>query len=71
MSQDAGINLIRARYGLAAALARHLRISPSTISEWRVVPVHHLREISLFTGIPREELRPDVFQPLERTEKND
>ncbi len=71
MSQDAGINLIRARYGLAAALARHLRISPSTISEWRAVPVHHLGAISLFTGIPREKLRPDIFQPIEKDTKND
>lgn len=71
MSQDIGIKLIRAKYGLAAALARHLGLRPSTISEWRAVPVHHVLEVARFSGIPREELRPDVFQPIERTDKND
>lgn len=71
MSKDAGINLIRARYGLAAALARHLGLRPSTISEWHAVPAHHVSKVARFSGIPREELRPDIFQLLPKDVKND
>lgn len=71
MPNDAGIQLIRQRYGLAAALARHLGLRPSTISEWRAIPAHHVVAVAHFSGIPREKLRPDIFQPIEKDTKND
>lgn len=42
-------------------LADELGISPSAISMWKRVPVDRLNDIERITGIPREELRPDIF----------
>lgn len=51
-------------YGGAAALARRLRISRNAISDWRAkqrVPVSRVLEIERVTGIPRHEIRPDIY----------
>lgn len=47
--------------GRRIELASHLGISPSAISMWNQVPVERAAKIELFTGIPRSELRPDIF----------
>ncbi|MCV3209631.1 helix-turn-helix domain-containing protein [Mesorhizobium sp. YC-39] len=47
--------------GRRIALAAHLGISPSAISMWTRVPTDHLGKIEDFTGIPRDQLRPDIF----------
>jgi len=47
--------------GGAAKLARELGITTQAISQWRRVPVDRVSEVERVTGIPREELRPDVF----------
>lgn len=47
-------------------LAAAFRVDKSTISRWEtgwtLVPVNRLAEIEKQTGIPREDLRPDVFE---------
>lgn len=53
---------LKANRGAQTKLAAALRIYPSAISQWQVIPVEHLPEISVFTGIPREELAPHVFR---------
>lgn len=45
----------------AAALARQLGIERQAVSQWRRIPVHHVLTIEQLTGIPRHELRPDVY----------
>ncbi|TIX23877.1 YdaS family helix-turn-helix protein [Mesorhizobium sp.] len=47
--------------GRRITLASHLGISPSAISMWNQVPVERVAKIEIFTGIPRRELRPDIF----------
>jgi len=47
--------------GRRIELAAHLDISPSAISMWRQVPIERVTKIEEFTGIPRDELRPDIF----------
>ncbi|TIL34279.1 Cro/CI family transcriptional regulator [Mesorhizobium sp.] len=47
-------------------LAAALGIFPSAISQWKKVPAERLGDISRFTGIPLEELRPDIFAKAER-----
>jgi DNA-binding transcriptional regulator YdaS (Cro superfamily) len=46
-----------------AALADQLGVSRQAIYQWRDtrVPVDRAKEIEKLTGIPRAELRPDVF----------
>jgi DNA-binding transcriptional regulator YdaS (Cro superfamily) len=49
--------------GAQVRLARALGLRPSTVSQWRSIPVEHLAEVAAFTGISREELLPDAFRP--------
>lgn len=51
----------KANKGGITALAKHLGVSKSYVSNWRVVPVRHLKATSEFTSIPRQELRPDLY----------
>ena len=48
--------------GGAASLARKLGIKPPSIYSWREIPHKRLTQIEAITGIPREELRPDLFE---------
>ncbi len=64
MHTDA-MDRIRAIYGLSRQIADALGLSPSTVSEWRRVPAHHVQKVAEITGIPPEELRPDVFATKE------
>jgi hypothetical protein len=49
-------------FGSAAALARNLNLTRAAVSAWTHVPWTHVRTIERLTGIPKEELRPDVYQ---------
>lgn len=53
---------LKANRGQAVRLADHLGLRPSTISQWKSVPVEHLAEVEDFTGIPRQELLPEAFR---------
>ncbi|MBZ9719127.1 helix-turn-helix domain-containing protein [Mesorhizobium sp. AD1-1] len=48
--------------GRRIELASHLSISPSAISMWKRVPADRVADIEKFTGIPRNALRPDIFE---------
>jgi len=56
------IEFFKANRGMQVRLARHLKLQPSTVSQWKTVPVEYLPEVSDFTGIAREELVPDAFR---------
>lgn len=47
--------------GRRQKLAATLRCSPSAISMWTKVPAERVGEVSRATGIPPQELRPDLF----------
>ncbi|TJV70314.1 MAG: helix-turn-helix domain-containing protein [Mesorhizobium sp.] len=55
------IEYLDAERGRRQALAAALRCSPSTISMWKRVPAERIGEVSRATGIPPEQLRPDIF----------
>ena len=44
-----------------SVLANDFGISAQAVHQWRRVPVKRAKEIEQLTGIPREELRPDIF----------
>ena len=44
-----------------AELARRLGITRQAVDQWRKVPATRAVEVERETGIPRHELRPDVF----------
>lgn len=47
--------------GRLSELARALDITPAAIKQWRVVPADKVVAISALTGIPRKDLRPDLY----------
>lgn len=51
--------------GGATALAERLGIRQSVVSNWKArgrIPAERVVEVETATGIPREELRPDLFR---------
>ena len=46
--------------GELTRISRELGRFPSTLSQWERVPGEHLFAVSRLTGIPVEELRPDL-----------
>jgi hypothetical protein len=49
-------------YGSMAALAGNLGLTLQAVSAWKKVPFKHLSKISKETGIPRQRLRPDLYE---------
>lgn len=43
-------------------LAKIIGINHAAVCRWKVIPVHRLLDVEQITGIPREELRPDIFE---------
>lgn len=43
------------------ALAKELGIDRNAIRRWHSVPDHWIIKIESLTGVPREELRPDLY----------
>lgn len=51
-------------YGSMTRLAQQLGLTGAAVSAWDKVPLRHLARISKETGIPRQELRPDLYENL-------
>jgi DNA-binding transcriptional regulator YdaS (Cro superfamily) len=49
-------------YGSLAAMARELGVTIQAVSAWSRVPFKHLSRISRETGVPRQRLRPDLYE---------
>jgi DNA-binding transcriptional regulator YdaS (Cro superfamily) len=47
--------------GGPAALGKALGCSSQAISQWKHIPVKRIVEVESLTGIPREDLRPDLY----------
>jgi DNA-binding transcriptional regulator YdaS (Cro superfamily) len=56
------MNPIRSKRGLMAKVARDLGISRSAVSLWKRVPAEYVVAVEDSTNIPREVLRPDLYQ---------
>lgn len=51
--------------GSKAELARCLGVSRAAISNWQRIPAERVVDVERITGIPREELRPDLYRRAE------
>lgn len=49
------------RRGMRRLIARELGIYPSAVSQWGRVPAERVLDVERVTGIPRYELRPDLY----------
>jgi len=61
-----GLDRIRTTKGLALKIAKGLKITRSSVSQWTRVPAERIVEVERITGIPREELRPDLYRKSSR-----
>lgn len=57
------INRAKQIAGGTTALASKLGISKQAVSMWGKIPAERVIAIEAATGIPREELRPDLYPP--------
>jgi DNA-binding transcriptional regulator YdaS (Cro superfamily) len=56
---------IRAKRGQIAHIATKLNITSPAVTKWRRVPAERVIDVERITGISREELRPDLYRPVE------
>ncbi len=49
--------------GSISALARSIGITRAAICQWERIPAGRVVEIERLTGVPRQELRPDLYEP--------
>ena len=49
--------------GGAVAVAKAFRISPEAVYLWNEVPVLRVLVLERLSGIPRHEIRPDIYPP--------
>jgi DNA-binding transcriptional regulator YdaS (Cro superfamily) len=49
--------------GSQAEFARRIGATPQAVGQWSRVPVLRVLDVENATGIPRHELRPDVYPP--------
>ena len=47
--------------GSRRELGRKLALSPAATYQWKQIPIGRVAQLSAMTGIPRAELRPDIF----------
>lgn len=55
---------LKAERGRLSNLARALGITPAAINQWEIVPADKLVGIETETGIPRQQLRPDLYEGM-------
>ena len=54
---------VKAERGRLTALADALGVQHNSIYSWNRVPAERVIDVERITGIPREELRPDLYPP--------
>jgi len=62
------VELAEKRLGSRRAVAARLGITPQAMAQWppRGPKAEHVRMLEELSGVPRHEIRPDIFDPPER-----
>ena len=58
---DALKTYLAAKRGRLVKLARELEINPSAMAQWDRIPAERVISVENATGIPRQDLRPDLY----------
>lgn len=53
--------LLGTERGAKLRLARELGVTHGAVSQWKRVPAERVLDVERITGIPREQLRPDLY----------
>ena len=59
--RDQGLDEVFRSTGGASELARRLGISQPSVSSWTRVPASRVAAVGAVTGVPRNRLRPDLY----------
>jgi DNA-binding transcriptional regulator YdaS (Cro superfamily) len=59
--RPAGLRKAITAAGGISALARRLGISRVAILQWKKIPAERVLDIERVTGVPREQLRPELY----------
>ena len=59
--RDAGLDRAIDAAGGVAQLARKIRISQPSVSNWSKIPAQRVIAVEAATGVPRAKLRPDLY----------
>ncbi len=60
--KDAALIRALAPRGNASRIARAARISTGAVAQWTQCPAEHAKIVEALTGVPRHELRPDLWE---------
>lgn len=55
---------IASKAGGVVALSKALGLSRAAVSQWKRIPIERVIDVERLTGVPRADLRPDVFGVL-------
>lgn len=67
-SQTAAFERAKKNMGSAAKLAASLGITDQAVGQWKRVPAERVLAVEKLSGVPRHELRPDIYPPEEMRE---
>lgn len=59
---DEGLQRAVKAVGTRYALAKALKVNPSTILKWHTIPPRRILEVERVTGVDRTILRPDLYR---------
>lgn len=62
MAEQTGVEKAIAAAGNKSILARKLGVKVQSIQQWDRIPAERVLEVERVTGVPREELRPDLYR---------
>lgn len=57
-----GLELAIKAAGTRYMLAKRLGLSPTATLKWYKIPAERVVEVERATGVPREKLRPDLYE---------
>lgn len=58
------LDYLKAERGRLKSLAEAIGVTPAAIPQWNKVPADRVVEIEKATGIPRQTLRPDLYEGM-------
>jgi DNA-binding transcriptional regulator YdaS (Cro superfamily) len=65
--RDSGVLAAIEAAGGIKALARALGVNQAAVSRWTHIPAHQIIPIERTLGVPRQVLRPDLYEGIDCT----